>query len=138
MSITWGSMPVKSLRKQRRKDESLVKQMNDCILSELLSATKPDYSESNLPPIEIKKTRFDYEKPDFSRLTECMTEDEIIASVIYPEKHQHRKVTIDEYANAGAEVVAYWKEKIAESLLRRGRAYKKIDSIVDEKTMEIR
>lgn len=120
----------RELKREKQQDEKLIKS-----LISTLSSLEPDYSQSTLPPIEIKKTRFQYTPQDYSRLVECKTEDEIIASVLYPERNKHRRVTADEYAGCGPEVINYWKQKLADSLIRRGKAYLKVDGIVKESTL---
>lgn len=121
-----GYRPLQNKRREIKQDARANEKLIKSLIS-TLSSLEPDYSQSDLPPIEIKKTKFEYNPPDYSRLIECKTEDEIIESVLFPEKFKHRKVSIDEYANCGEEVKQYWLKKIQDSLIRRGKAYKKIE-----------
>ncbi len=83
--------------------------------------SKPDYSQSDLPPIEIKKVRFDHKAIDYSRDKQNLTEDEIFDLVMNPEKKVQRTNTQD-----SPEVTKYFESVIQQSLVRRGRAFSKI------------
>lgn len=130
-----GHNPIATRRKLLReieiRENREAKENVQCVINSL----KPDYSQSipDLPavegrfkhPIASKTCKFAHISPDYSRYTENKTLDEIIEHILYPEKNNHRHVTIIEYANAGPAVAEYWRKKIRQSEINRGRAYKR-------------
>lgn len=89
---------------------------------------KPDYSQSNLEPSEIKRTKFKYTPVDYSRGRDAMTEDEIIDSVLHPSKKINRKheSLADLRLDVSPEVKEQWLEKVKQAELKRGKAFKKL------------
>jgi hypothetical protein len=76
---------------------------------------KPDFSQSNLEPMEIKKVKFDYVPQDYSRGRNQITEDEIIDSVLNPKarKQSNKNIVADLHANVSPETRQQWRDKIA-------------------------
>jgi hypothetical protein len=132
-----GHNPVNARRKLQREIESRENREAKNNIKVVLSSLQPDFSQSipDLPavegkfkhPIASKPCKFEHKPIDYSRYTENKTLDEIIEHILFPDKQKHRQVMVVEYANAGPAVAEYWRKKIRQSELNRGRAYKKIE-----------
>lgn len=110
----------RAIQKVRRKNE----------IAKIRHADKPDFSESSLPPLDIRKVKFQYTKPDYSHhgSPELLTEDEIIDSCRQPNSRFHIKASDLKLGSMAVceEVKDYWRNRIGQSLLRRGKAYKNV------------
>lgn len=95
-------------------------------LQDSLDSYKPDYSQSNLAPAEIRGTRFKHTAIDYSRTVTPMTEDEIIEAVLNPPTRfvSNRSTICNE--NSGPAVQDYMRNVVNNSELKRGRMYSKI------------
>jgi len=97
----------KAIQKVRKQNE----------IAKIRRADKPDFSESSLPPMDIRKVKFRYNKPDYSHhgSPELKTEDEIIDSVLNSEKQFRVKkdsTTKLDPTCVSEEVKNYWRNKL--------------------------
>lgn len=106
-------MAPKQYKEHKNKLKSIAKQAH--------IDSKPDFSQSDLAPMEIRKVRFDHTAIDYSRDKQNKTEDELFDEIMNP---QHKvKVT---NTQDSPEVANYFSSVVQKSIIKRGKAYKKI------------
>src|ERR1700748_2783120 len=99
-------MAPKQYRENKRKLRDIAKQAH--------VDSRPDYSQSDLSPIEIRNVRFDHTAIDYSRDKQNLTEDEIFDSIMNPEHKVKIKNTQDSPA-----VEDYMRSVINNSIIKR-------------------
>lgn len=106
-------MAPKKHRANKQKIKEIAKQAN--------IDSKPDYSQSDLEPIEIRKIRFDHSAIDYSRDKQNKTEDEIFDEIMNPNKKM--KIT---NSQDSPEIADYFRTVIHKSEIKRGNLFAKI------------